>query len=52
MLCGVFYETQEVSKVFDKFKQFEAVTTNDARESIGTLGTDNGGEYRKESDMN
>ena len=37
MLCGVFYETQ--------FKEFEAVTTNDARETIGTLRTDNGGEY-------
>ena len=37
------YETQEVSEVFDKFKEFEAVTTSDARETIGTLRTDNGG---------
>ena len=33
------------SEVLDKFKEFEAITTNDSGESIGTLRSDNGGEY-------
>ena len=33
------------SEVLDKFKEFEALVTNDNGLSIGTLCTDNGGEY-------
>ena len=33
------------SEVFDKFKEFEATTTNEVGKAIGTLRTDNGGEY-------
>ena len=33
------------SEVFNKFKEFESVTTNECGCSIGTLRTDNGGEY-------
>ena len=32
------------SEVFEKFKEFEAVTTNECGQRIGTLRTDNGGE--------
>ena len=31
--------------MFDKFKEFEATTTNEVGKAIGTLRTDNGGEY-------
>lgn len=31
--------------MFHKFKEFEATTTNDVGKAIGTLRTDNGGEY-------
>ena len=43
--CCAVYFMKHKSEVFEKFKEFEAVTTNDARETIGTLRTDNGGEY-------
>ena len=33
------------SEVLDKFKEFEATTTNEVGKAIGTLRTDNGGEY-------
>ena len=33
------------SEVLDKFKEFEVTTTNNAGRAIGTLRTDNGGEY-------
>ena len=33
------------SEVFNKFKEFELITTNECDCSIGTLQTDNGGEY-------
>ena len=33
------------SEVFDKFKEFEATTTNEVGKAIGTLRTDNGGEF-------
>ena len=33
------------SEVFNKFKEFELITTNECDCSIGTLRTDNGGEY-------
>ena len=33
------------SEVFNKFKEFELCTTNECSLSIGTLRSDNGGEY-------
>ena len=33
------------SEVFEKFKEFEAITTNDSGCKIGRFRTDNGGEY-------
>ena len=33
------------SEVFNKFKEFESTTTNECGCSIGTLRTDNDGEY-------
>ena len=44
MYQSVFHEKQ-VGTAFEKFKEFEAVTTNDCGQRIGTLRTDNGGEY-------
>ena len=32
------------SEVLDKFKEFEAITTNNSGESIRTLQSDNGGD--------
>lgn len=42
--CAVYFLKQK-SEVFDKFKEFEAIVTNECGHSIGTLRTDNGGEY-------
>ena len=42
--CSVYFMKQK-SEVFDKFKEFEARASNDSGERIGTLRTDNGGEY-------
>ena len=42
--CAVYFLKQK-SEVFDKFKKFEAEVTNKCGHSIGTLRTDNGGEY-------
>ena len=36
---------KQKSEVVDKFKEFEAEVTNETGLSIGTLRTDNGGEY-------
>ena len=36
---------QQKSEVLEKFKEFEAAATNEARFKIETLCTDNGGEY-------
>ena len=33
------------SGVFEKFKEFEAIATNESEQCIGTLRTDNSGEY-------
>ena len=33
------------SEELDKFKEFDATTTNDSGETIGTLRSDNGGGY-------
>ena len=43
--CVKVYFTKHKSEVFDKFKEFEAAATNSAECQIGTLRTDNGGEY-------
>ena len=43
--CCAVYFLRHKSEVLDKFKEFEAVTTNECGQRIGTLRTDNGGEY-------
>ena len=43
--CCRVYFMRNKSEVFTKFKEFEAITTNDCGERICTLRTDNGGEY-------
>ena len=43
--CCAVYFLKLKSDVFDKFKEFEASVTNECRQTIGTLRTDNGGEY-------
>ena len=42
--CMVFF-LKHKSEVFEKFKEFEAITTNDSGCKIGRFRTDNGGEY-------
>ena len=42
--CKVYFMKYK-SEVFNKFKEFESTTTNECSCSIGTLRTDNGGEY-------
>ena len=43
--CCAVYFMKHKSEVFDKFIEFEASVTNDVGKAIGTLQTDNGGEY-------
>ena len=43
--CCAVYFLRHKSEVLDKFKEFEAVTTNECDQRIGILRTDNGGEY-------
>ena len=43
--CCAVYFINNKSEVFEKFKEFEASTTNESEQCIGTLRTDNGGEY-------
>ena len=43
MLQSVFSKAQ----VFEKYKEFEAKVTNECGYNIGTLRTDNGGEFIK-----
>ena len=43
--CCKVYFMRNKSEVFDKFKEFESCTTNECGLSIGTLQSDNGGEY-------
>ena len=43
--CCAVYFMKFKSEVLDKFKEFEVTTTNDADRAIGSLRTDNGGEY-------
>ncbi len=42
--CDVYFLKYK-SEVFEKFKEFEAAVTNETGTTIGTLRTDNGGEY-------
>ena len=43
--CCAVYFLKNKSEVFEKFKEFEATVTNECEQNIGTLRTDNGGEY-------
>ena len=43
--CCAVYFLRNKSEVPDKFKEFEARACNDCSERIGTLRSDNGGEY-------
>ena len=43
--CCKVYFMKNKSEVFNKFKEFELCTTNECGLSIGTLRSDNGGEY-------
>ena len=43
--CCAVYFMKHKSEVLEKFKEFEVTTTNAAGRAIGTLRTDNGGEY-------
>ena len=43
--CCAVYFLRHKSEVLEKFKEFEAITTNESGQRIGTLRTDNGGEY-------
>ena len=43
--CCAVYFLRHKSEVLDKFKEFEAITTNECGHRIGMLRTDNGGEY-------
>ena len=42
--CAVYFMSSK-AEVFERFKEFEAITTNESGQRIGTLRTDNGGEY-------
>ena len=42
--CEVYFLSHK-SEVLEKFKEYEAITTNDCGQRIETLRTDNGGEY-------
>ena len=43
-MCWV-YLLKEKSQVFEVFKKFHLLITNEAQLTIGTIRTDNGGEY-------
>ena len=43
--CSKVYLMRNKSEVFNKFKEFKSCTTNDCGLLIGTLRSDNGGEY-------
>ena len=42
--CTVYF-LKKKSEVFDKFREYEAIITNQCGQNIGVLRTDNGGEY-------
>jgi len=43
-MCWV-YLLKEKSQIFDMFKKFHLLITNEAQLNIGTIRTNNGGEY-------
>ena len=43
--CCAIYFMNSKAEVFEKFREFEAIITNESGQQIGTLRTDNGGEY-------
>ena len=43
--CSAVYFMKSKAEVLEKFKEFEAVMTNMSGKKIGTLRSDNGGEY-------
>ena len=43
--CYTVYFMKHKSEVLDKFKEFEVTNTNAAGRAVGTLQTDNSGEY-------
>ena len=45
--CSVYF-IRNKSEVFEKFKEFEALVTNDCNQRICVLRSDNGGEYVSE----
>ena len=46
--CCAVYFLKNKSEVFDKFKEYEALVTNESNLHIGAVRTDNGGEYVSE----
>ena len=47
--CCKVYFLKHKSEVFEKYKEFEVKVTNECGYNIGTLRTDNGGEYLSRS---
>ena len=43
--CAAVYFMRSKAEVLDKFKEFQGIATNDSGNPIGTLRSDNGGEY-------
>ena len=43
--CCAVYFMKSKSEVFERFKEFEAIVVNQSGQKIGTLRSDNGGEY-------
>ena len=43
--CAAVYFMRSKAEVLDKFKEFQGIPTNDSGNPIGTLRSDNGGEY-------
>ena len=43
--CCAVYSLKRKSEVFEKYKEFEAIVTNECGQKIAALRTDNGGEY-------
>ena len=50
--CCAVYFMKHKSEVLHKFKEFQVTTSNDAARAIGTLRTDNGGEYLSSASQN
>lgn len=43
--CATVYFMKHKNEVFEKFKEFEMLVTNETNSTIGALRSDNGGEY-------